>query len=353
MAFDPLEFHTAAVKTPSHESVSEMRSLLVDSLDGLGFEPVVDARGNTIVTRRATADGPHLVLNTHLDTVSPPVAYERVGSTVYGRGACDAKGPLAALLGAFYGVSVERGRLTLAVTPDEETGSLGADALAFDADGYIVGEPTGLDVCTGARGRFEGTITINGTNAHAANPAAGTNAIVGVPPVLEALKTFDSEYGPGTHSTLGEPTLTPTVIEGGDAVNQLPAECTIAIDRRSVPPESAHEFERALNEHLQTTGVDASFALTDRESPFLEAFATAHDETLVETLQNAGAGEPRPFGAATEAAYFADEPTVVFGPGVLVDDEGPVAHADREYIERDTIVRATEILERAIGSFLG
>ncbi len=353
MAFDPLEFHTAAVKTPSHDSVAEMRSLLVDSLDGLGFEPVVDSHGNTIVSRTGASNGPHLVLNTHLDTVSPPVAFERVGSTVYGRGACDAKGPLAALLGAFNSVAVERGKLTLAVTPDEETGSLGAAALTLDADGYIVGEPTGLDVCTGARGRFEGTITINGTNAHAADPTAGTNAISGIPPVLKALETFDSTYGPGTHPMLGAPTLTPTVIEGGDAVNQLPAECSIAIDRRSVPPESADEFERELNEQLQTTGVDASFALTDRESPFLAAFATAHDEPLVDALVQAGAGEPRPFGAATEASYFADEPTIVFGPGVLFDDDGPVAHADREYIEEESIRGATEILERAIGSLLG
>jgi acetylornithine deacetylase len=362
MTFDSLAFHEQAVQTPSHESVEEMRELLIETLHVYGIEPTVDEAGNTLATKSGVASesksgtngdsSPHIVLNTHIDTVPPHIPFQREGDTVYGRGSCDAKGPLAALLDAFLASEPSRGQLTLAITPDEETLSAGAAALDVDGDMYIVGEPTGLDVCSAAKGRFEGTITISGSNAHAAEPDAGVNAVAASENVLSALHTFDAERGPGSHSHLGEPTLTPTVIRGGDAVNQIPDLCTIDIDRRSVPPETADGFERALNTHLsEHTDADCEFALTDRQTPFLEAFATASDSELVKTMRASG-GDVRPFTAATEASYFAPTPTVVFGPGVLADEEGAVAHADREYVSRSEIERAGEIVRKTLESIL-
>jgi acetylornithine deacetylase/succinyl-diaminopimelate desuccinylase-like protein len=364
VAFDPLDFHERAVRTPSHESPDPMRELLVETLADAGADPRVDIAGNTLATRESDRDGPHLVLNTHIDTVPPhvPFAEDEGGAVVRGRGACDAKGPLAALLDGFLGAPVERGRLTLAVTPDEETTSAGAAHLAFGddplrADGYIVGEPTGLDVCTAAKGRFEGTLTVEGEAAHAAEPASGTNALRALAPLLERLDTFDEARGPGTDPQLGEPTLTATTVEGGEAINQVPAEVRVGIDRRSVPPETADGFERALTDHLRAAapdGVGVRFDLTDRETPFLEAFATDADEPLVEAMVDASGGAVRPFGAATEASYFAtDAPTVVFGPGVLADEEGAVAHAEREYVRREDVTAAGEAVRRAVASLLG
>jgi acetylornithine deacetylase len=362
--FDPLAFHERAVRTESHESVDAMRELLVGTLADAGVDPRVDDAGNTLAVREGDREGPHLVLNTHIDTVPPHVPFETAedGAVVRGRGSCDAKGPLAALVDAFLAAPVERGRLTLAVTPDEETTSAGAAALAFGddplrADGYIVGEPTGLDVCAAAKGRFEGTLTVTGEAAHAAEPDSGTNALRALAPLLAALDTFDDERGPGTDPQLGAPTLTATTVEGGEAINQLPAEVRVGIDRRSVPPETADSFERALNEHLraaETHGADVSFALTERETPFLEAFATDPDEPLVEAMAAASGGEIRPFGAATEASYFAaDAPTVVFGPGVLADDDGAVAHAEREYVRRKDVTAAADAVREAVASLLG
>ena len=97
-----------------------------------------------------------------------------------------------------------------------------------------------------------------------------------------------------------------------------------------------------------------SFEYTERETPFLEAFATPEDSDVVAAMQAAGAGEVRPFGAATEASYFAqDAPTVVFGPGVLADEEGAVAHAEREYVRRSDVERAGEIVTVAVEHLLG
>jgi acetylornithine deacetylase len=397
MGFDTLAFHERAVRTPSHESVEAMRELLVERLADAGADPVVDEAGNVLATRTPGGqesgailtgdlsdaapvdddDGRHLVLNTHVDTVPPHVPYaEREdGAVVEGRGACDAKGPLAALVDAFLGADVGSGRLTLAVTPDEEVDQTGAAHLAgtLGADGFVVGEPTGLDVCHAARGQFEGSVTIQGTSAHAGTPGEGDNAVRALAPILQAMETYDEREarsasdgpsgddeesrgrGPGTHESLGRPTLTPTVVEGGQTPNQVPAEATVTFDRRSVPPESAPGFRADLEDHLSRWVPDAMGIRVDIESdePYLEAFATDPGEPLVRALAGAGGGEVRPFGAATEASLFAaNTPTVVFGPGVLADEEGAVAHSDREYVRRADIERAAAVVREAVAVLL-
>ena len=336
-----------------------MRALLIKTLRKAGHDPAIDAVGNVRATRGPTdGDGTHLVLNTHIDTVPPHIPYDRSGDVVRGRGACDAKGPLAALLDAFCSASIGTGRLTLAITPDEETSQYGGEHLGetLSADGYIVGEPTGLDVCHAARGGYGGRITIRGESAHASDPTAGTNAIRAVGPLLDALETYDERCGPGEHEVLGEPTLTPTRIEGGGPLNQVPDDCTISFDRRPVPPETSQAFFADLASHLtqsllDTYKFDVHAAYPDSPDP--DAFVTDPDSDLVQTLANASGGEIRAFEAATEASYFADDgPTVVFGPGVLADAEGPVAHADREYINRKEIADATEAIQATVEAIL-
>jgi len=366
--FDPVDFLDRAVRIESHADVTAMREFLVDTLAAAGVDPHVDDAGNTLATRGAGS--PHVVLNTHVDTVSPHVAYRREDGVIHGRGACDAKGPLAAILDAFLGADPDGGRLTLAVTPDEEVYSTGAAALdlsvlpgveASTGDAYVVGEPTGLDVCTAAKGRFEGTITLTGTNAHAAEPESGVNAVAAAESALSAVRTFDAGRDP--HPSLGPPTLTPTVVEGGKATNQVPATCGITVDRRSVPPESASGFREALASAVDDATPDpvgVAVDLTERPTPFLEAFATDADEPVVRRLADAAAeatdgeaGAVRPFTAATEASYFSPAPTVVFGPGVLADDDGPVAHADREYVRTREVERAATALADALAALVG
>lgn len=350
MTYDPIDFLERAVQTPSHEGVEEMRSLLVSELEAAGVAVTVDQAGNTIAS--IGSGEPHIVLNTHIDTVTPHVPFGRDDEIIRGRGSCDAKGPLAAMIGGFLESECE-GKVTLAITPDEETGSTGAAALEVAGDYVIVGEPTGLDVCNAARGRFEGTIGITGENAHAAEPAAGRNAIRGAGEIIGFLETFDENCGPGVHESLGRPLLTPTVIEGGGARNQIPDSCSIVFDRRSVPPETADEFRESLQSFLATRVSDdfeVTVEFTPRDTPFLEAFETTPDSSLVTVLAAASSGEVRPFGAATEASYFAADgtPTVVFGPGDLADADGPVAHSDREYVECAEVTRASEILGSVI-----
>jgi len=387
-SFDPVSFLERAVRTPSHESVDDMRDLVVETLDRHGVDGEAVAGGCVLAEKRSPAPdaGPHLVANTHLDTVTPHVPFERgaarederrgdADEVVRGRGACDAKGPLAALLSGFLAAAPERGRITLALTPDEETLSLGAAALTgrlsgaedrLDGDLFLVGEPTGLDACTAAKGRFQGTVALSGTAAHAAE-FAGANAVAAAEGALAAVRAFDADAD--EHPQLGPPKLTPTVIEGGEATNQVPADCEITVDRRSVPPETAEGFRSSLAAAVRArvsddVGVDV--ALTDRESPFFEAFSTAPDHELVDAVAGAAlaaagstglpadrGGSVRPFGAATEASYFAPAPTVVFGPGDLADDAGAVAHSEREYVRVREVEAAAETVERSFAELLG
>ncbi len=412
--FDPIEFLEAAVRTPSHEDVDEVRRLLVDTLERFegsaagGYDLTVDDAGCVIAERVSPApeDGPHLVANTHFDTVTPHIPFERdrgatgaeagggdrgdaddgdaddggtgapgTADVIRGRGACDAKGPLAALLYGFLAGDLDRGRLTLAVTPDEETDSLGAASLTgklpgavdrLDGDLYLVGEPTGLDVCTAAKGRFEGDVELSGLAAHAAE-SADVNAVAAAEGALAAIRQFDEDTD--DHSRLGPPKLTPTVVAGGGATNQVPADCRLTVDRRSVPPETAEGFRSSLETAIRTRvggDVGVAVALRDRESPFLEAFATDPDHGFVTTVtdsvlaatdavripENRG-GEVRPFGAATEASYFAPAPTVVFGPGDLADDVGAVAHAEREYVRVREVEAASVAVAGAVDRLLG
>ena len=392
--FDPERFHREAVETDSTEDVGPMRDLLVATLDRAGVDPAIDDLGNVVATTGAPdpdtasdSDGTHLLLNTHIDTVPPHLPYERRedppgderidgtsevrsasgsraaapqdggglhGDVVCGRGSCDAKGPLAALLDAFLTVDPDEGAVTLAVSIDEETTQTGGAHLAetIDADGYIVGEPTGLDVCTAAKGQFEGTVTIHGESAHAADPGSGLNAIRAAAPILQAMETYDEKEGPDDHETLGRPVLTPSMVEGGEATNQVPAECTITFDRRSVPPETSAEFCETFEAHLSQWLPDSmslDVALIRPDTPFPEAFSTAPDADLVQTLQTASGGAVRPFEAATEASYFAAHgPTVVFGPGVLSDEVGAVAHSKREYVRLAEVRAAARAVRETV-----
>ncbi|MFB6174770.1 MAG: M20 family metallopeptidase [Candidatus Nanohalobium sp.] len=350
ISFDELEFLREAVRTPSHESVDGFREMIFQVLEDHEIEAEVDSSGNLIASKGSGR--PHLVLNSHMDTVSPHVEFREDEEKIYGRGSCDAKGPLASMLKAFVEADMGEGRLSLALTPDEETESRAIGELGLDPDAVVVGEPTGLDACNASRGRFEVEIKVEGENAHAAEPESGVNAVSEASKIINLLKNFDSG---SSDEELGRPTLTPTIVSGGKSSNVVPDTCKVRIDRRSVPGESMEEFMERLEMFIRNidTPAEVSVDRAANNSPLLGAFRTSEDSELVNELEEHADGELRPFTAVCEASYFAPEiPTAVFGPGVLKDGEGGVAHSKREYVEKEEVKKAGKTAVSVAESFL-
>jgi len=352
-------FLREAVAIDSTDDVGPMRRFLTETLEAADLPVTTDPMG-TVCARRGPVDAStHLLLNTHLDTVPPhiPPRWDPQTRTLHGRGSADAKGSLAAMVEAFCSARLRPDAcVTLAVTTDEEVHSRGAAALEVGQTMAIVGEPTDLTLATAAKGRFVASVRLSGTAGHAATPTECVNPIEAVGPAVAAIHAMDAD-GP-RDPLLGAAVATVTQVEGGGAANQVPAVTELTVDRRSIPPETADGFEQRLQRVVAAavpSAVEVTTTLAARPTPFLTAFHTPPSAGVVQLLSEAlQAADIEPtrtaFAAATEASYFAETPVVVFGPGRLADADGPIAHADREYIPTRAVETAAGVLRRTIES---
>lgn len=333
-------------------------------LGQLGLQPerqrVHDGGRDNIVARlegRATA--PTVMFQAHMDTVGlsgKATADATVtGGNVYGRGACDTKGSLTAMVEALRLLQEtnpeERATILFVAGIDEEVNGTGARELVAghgDIDMAVVGEPTSLEIATAHKGVLRFAITAHGRPAHSSKPHLGTNAIHAMARVLDAL---EDGYMPGLasieHPLVGSPTLTVTTIRGGTAQNVVPAECVITIDRRVAPGEDhgglLFEFDELLDA-LRSDGL-----AVERGEPTLATapLDTAWDHPVVQALGRARRKVIGEFGEAvgvtygTDGSFFAPAgiPCVVFGPGSI--DQ---AHSDEEWVGIEETAQAAEIL---------
>ncbi len=166
---------------------------------------------------------------------------------LYGRGSCDVKGSMAAMLTAFARLVRERptgsANVLLAFTVDEEFTHTGSSRLAemdHKADLAIVAEPTSLNLVDCHKGALRWKIRTRGVACHSSTPHLGQNAIYRMRRVLEALETYADSLSESTPDpVLGPPSLSVGRIEGGQSVNVVPDWCEIEIDRRLIPGEDA------------------------------------------------------------------------------------------------------------------
>jgi acetylornithine deacetylase len=337
---------------------------VAERLRGLGLTPeIVEVeadRPNVVATAPGAPGGPHLVFEAHLDTVSPahdqrdPFVPRLEGDRLFGRGACDTKASMAAMLLAFESVRAVRARratLTLAFLMGEELGHEGARHLVrsgFRADGAVVGEPTGLQVIVAHKGVLRWRMTALGQAAHSAHPDRGRNAIVAMARIIRAL---DEELIPRLaerwHPLLGPPTLSIGRIEGGTQVNVVPDRCTIDLDRRVLPGESWADVRAEVEGVLRAPGAGIPEDSLLIEAPYQDnaGMETAPDAPIVRLARDAvrRVDTDRPLGGVpycTDAAAFAAAgiPCVVLGPGDIAQ-----AHTSAEYVDIPQVIRAAEI----------
>ena len=231
---------------------------------------------------RPNQGAPILLLDAHQDTVpvtgmsiEPWTPVVRDGR-IYGRGACDIKGGLAAMLVAFARLAADpaprRSTIILSATVNEEHGFSGATALTKLWEqpnsiiprrpaAAVIAEPTELNVVVAHKGVVRWRMHGLGRAAHSSDPHAGDNAIYRLAPVLAALERCSAREtcrGLGRHPLCGHPTLSVGTVQGGLSVNTIPDRATIEIDRRIVPgedPQAAYEqVVRWLSEQLPQAG---------------------------------------------------------------------------------------------------
>lgn len=312
----------------------------------------------SVLARWTGDDGPALCYCSHIDVVPAgdpalwdvdPFAATIRDGRLLGRGASDAKGPIAAALEAVavlraLGARVS-GTLELALVADEETmGFKGAGFLVDEKilrpDLAIVGEPTRLRVVRAQRGACWYRIVTTGLAAHGSAPEQGVSAISHM---AELVGHLDETLPNVEHDLLGGPSINVGTIRGGEKTNIVPASCVIEVDRRTVPGETEESVRASIDDAIELCrarfpDVRVDVALEFVSRPF-EVPEGARVVTEVAAAVTDAVGLPAAlagFRGASDARFLAEAgaEVVVCGPG----DIG-IAHTAREYIDLDELER--------------
>ncbi len=359
---------------------------------GLSFE----GRPQLVARVAGRGAGRSLVFNGHIDVVSaeprsewasdPFVASVRDGR-LYGRGACDMKGGIAAMVFAVetlasQGVSLD-GDLLVATNTDEESSGAGGTALVehgLRADAGVVTEPTGFQTWIACRGSDYGVITVPGRPGHAEvrqpdwRLGGAVNAIEKAGVVLEAIASLRkawSERPEYTHPFLSPPSLLPTLARAGEWAVTYPASCELTIAVMYLPAQAdsdgwGREVQREVEGWLAT---EASKDDWLREHPpaiewwpnAVMPFEISQDEPIVNIMRGASedAGRPSPLGGldswydGATLTQLAGIPSIGYGPPGFDAEGVSVAHMIDEFVPIDGLVAAAQGLAVAAMRFCG
>ena len=300
-----------------------------------------------------------LLLAPHLDTVNATdeqfIPRTRNGR-LYGRGACDTKGSVAAMLTALCELAQGRQRpaeteIVFAGLVDEEQGQAGSRALVsrgFTADMAIVGEPTRSQVVTAHKGTLWLCLETHGKSAHGSWPELGRNAVHEMARVVDLLETdYAAQLKRRRHPLLGSATVSVGAICGGSQANIVPDRCSILIDRRTLPGETEAGVRREILQVLRRKRLTVGFA-KDPLPPCLPLETDPRLPLVTRFLKTVG--QRKPVGVR----YFCDAsvlghggiPSVVFGPGDIAQ-----AHTADEWISLAELERGKGLLLRFLQSF--
>jgi len=289
-------------------------------------------RPSLVVRLPGTGGGPSLMFNAHMDTVGVETMAEPFSGRIedgrlYGRGAFDMKGSLAAAVAALQAMPALAGDVYLAAVADEEFLSLGTEEVLrrFHPDAAIVTEPTGLDLCLAHKGFAWFELTVEGRAAHGSRFDLGIDANLAAIPHLQHLAALSEELlARPQHPLLGPPSLHVATLRGGTGWSTYSASCTIQIERRLLPGETA---EQALGE------LPPGARLVFHRPPY----ETKPTSRLVELARRALpqariTGQTPWFDSALYAAAGIE--TLVLGPS------GEGAHADVEWVDLASVEAA-------------
>jgi acetylornithine deacetylase len=333
----------------------------------VSVDEIAPGRPNVVAVYDGHQPGPTLMFCGHLDTVGvtgmdQPFRPVQRDGRLYGRGAQDMKGGVAAMIGAARQIVEQnictRGRLIVAAVVDEEHASIGAEALAegWRADAAVVTEPTDLDIAVAHKGFEWVRLETLGRAAHGSRPRDGRDAILRMGRVLSRLEALDRRLqSQRPHPLLGTGSLHASIINGGRELSSYPERCSLQIERRTLPGEpvgAGLQEVRAILDRLRRADEDF---ICDASLVFSRAayeLAPSHPlpDMLTRAAQSVGC-RPRQVGMSfwSDAAILsaAGVPTVLFGPG------GAGLHSAEEYVRIDDVRACRDTLVALARAFLG
>jgi acetylornithine deacetylase len=296
------------------------------------------------------------MLNAHMDTVGvagmkAPFEPQLEDGRLYGRGAQDMKGSLAASLLAAVEARRHglRGDVIVTAVADEEFASIGTEAVAasMHADAAIVTEPTELQLAVAHRGFVQLEVEVHGRAAHGSRPDLGIDAIAKMGRVLVGIDELDERLRANpTHPYVGSGSVHASLIEGGQEFSSYPARCVLQAERRTIPGESARLAEQELRAIVERAAEgDPDFSADVRAHISREPFEVPADAEIVQLVRRAATAalgsEPELVGASfwADSALLAAAgiPTVVFGP------RGEGLHSEVEWVDVASLERCVEI----------
>jgi acetylornithine deacetylase len=354
---------------PGAAGESEIAQAVAQEMRAAGLEvevtEVSPGRPNVVGVVRGRQTGPRLLYCGHTDTVGvegmrePFTPRERDG-LLFGRGAQDMKGGVVAMVDAARTIvasgGLPAGELIIAAVVDEEHESLGADALVsrWHADAAVVTEPTDLAVAVAHKGFEWVEVVVEGRAAHGSRPAEGRDAIIGMGRVLTCLEQLNTTLQRRSpHPLLGSPSLHASLIHGGQELSSYPEQCTLRMERRTVPGEAPRIALSEIGEIVeQLRKEEPEFRAAIRWLFGRQPYELRSGHDLPAALEGALAcvgRETRRVGVAfwTDAAILGEAgiPTVIFGPG------GAGLHSVEEFVRLDEVIACRDTLVELARAF--
>lgn len=325
----------------------------------------------SVVARLSMGEGPKLVLNGHLDVVpagegwdTNPFVPAIRNARVYGRGSADMKGGVAAMIEAGIAIAGQQrelcGELCLVFVADEEIINLGAHSCRpwwKDADYVVIGEPTQMQIAIAHKGTARFEITVSGKSCHSGTPWDGINAVEKMAVILKAIQQYDDALKHRTHPLLSRPSVSATMIKGGEKDNIIPGVCSLWLDYRMIPGDTGDRVEMELKKFIdQAACHDPEFSYSIHRYINLEPGEISAEHELVKTAEQVFAETfarrtgVRDFPATCEQVLFTREgiPAIVIGPGSIRQ-----AHVANEFVEISQLEEAALFYEALARRLLG
>ncbi len=353
------------IQTGEAQIVELLEALLKPIASHVEIQKGLPGRPNLIARFDGLNPNRSLAFEAHTDTVSvdgmtvdpfKPTIHE---GKLYGRGSCDTKGPMAAMLSALFQYIERKGPPPVTwyfLAPcDEELGASGARALmksGFRCDGIIVGEPTQRQFITRHKGARRFRVRVHGKAGHSAYPEYGSNAVHAAADYIRQIEKYFASENANSDPVLGKSTFSTGVFSGGRQVNLIPDLAEADLDFRTLHTKDEEELNPLLSrlwKYVRSRRPDCSCeCIPTQHYPPLECDEKTAFHRWLQKLDRSSLPNPD-FGAvryATNAGVYSQAgiPCVVFGPGSIEQ-----AHTKDEWIALDELDEATRFLYHCIG----